>query len=404
MPLYDTPDGRYTVAWETPGQGDGNSVIYDNWIVPGQKTPVWNRWEYEAGLGAVQPPVVLPPSLPTVPVPVPESPPPEPGPTNWPRQVKVIPVTDPSDGEFAPRMMSDRANAWIQDGTAYVFAGSRNTGGPQFFGVNLASEHVTRFGTLLLPYAGETEFWYWLPDGSLMVAEGTRLHRHKSVTGGGDDVVMDASAATPNAYMIDQWHSSDDGTTHSATVKNAAYQKIGTVTSFRGKLEYWPTIGVLDESQVSRSGRHVVIKEDRGSGDDNRIINLATRETRWLTDQNRAIGHSDCGPDFLVGEADKPDPGACVIWYLDRLNEAPRILFLTTNMGYVSVRGGRCLHSGDTHLSLVALDGSGLTPLIDHGVRAGINYDLRVKANLDPTGRVATYMVNGQVKLLVLPA
>jgi hypothetical protein len=296
-------------------------------------------------------------------------------------------------------MMSDRANAWIQDGTAYVFGGSRNSGGPQFFGVGLASGHVTQLGARV-PYVGETEFWYWMPDGSVMIAEGPRLHRVNPFTGS-DDVVLDASGIF-TASMIDQWHSSDDGTTHSATVKNGDYQKIGTAVIRRGKTEFFDAKGVLDESQVSRDGRHIVIKENRGTGDDNRIINLDTRETKWWPDQERGLGHSDCGPDYIVGEADKPDPGACVMRYFDRLNESPRILFLTTNMGYVSTRGGRCLHSGDTHLSLVALDGSGVTPLIEHGAHAGNVYDLRPKANLDPTGHVATYMVNGSIYLLVL--
>lgn len=302
-------------------------------------------------------------------------------------------------------MMSDRANAWIQDGTAYVFAGSRNTGGPLFFGVSLASGHVTSLGARI-PYVGETEFWYWMPDGTVMIAEGPRLHRVDPFSGR-DEVVMDASGI-PGTHMIDQWHSSDDGGTHSATLKNADYQKFGTVTMHRGKLDPWPAMGVLDESQVSRDGRFVVIKENRGTGDDNRIINLDTRETKWLRDQERAIQHSDCGPDYVVGEADKPDPGACVLWQLDRLNESPRILFLTTNQGYVSTRAGKCLWSNDTHLSLVALDGSGVTPLIEHGEDVRPNepgyYDRRPKANLSPCGRVATYMVNGQVKLLVLPA
>jgi len=399
MPLIDTPDGHYTHAVTTAHEGDGNDVVYDNWIVPGQKTPVWDKFSYEARLVVppspppVEPPDITPPVYPGGPdevVPV----------TIGGGSTRVIHVTTASDGEFAPRMMSDRANAWIHNGTAYVCAGSRNTGGPQFFSVELTSGHVSALGALV-PYMGETEFWYWTPDGSVMIAEGPRLHRVNPFTGH-DEVVLDASAI-PGAYMIDQWHSSDDGGTQSATLKTADYQKMGTVTLHRGKLDFWPTVGVLDESQVSRDGRFVIIKEDRGTGDDNRIINLDTRETRWLGDQARAIGHSDCGPDYVVGEADKPDPGACVIWSLDRLNEAPRILFLTTNMGYVSARGGRCLHSSDTHLSLVALDGSGLTPLIDHGVRSG-NYDDRVKANLDPSGRVATYMVDRQVRVLVLPA
>jgi hypothetical protein len=70
-----------------------------------------------------------------------------------------------------------------------------------------------------------------------------------------------------------------------------------------------------------------------------------------------------------------------------------RTLFTTWNMGYVSLRGGRCLHSDATHLSLVDLESGQRTPLVAHG-NVGNDYDSRVKANLDPTGRVACYMTN----------
>lgn len=312
-------------------------------------------------------------------------------------QSRVIPVTTDADGPFAPRMMSDRANAWVSGSHAYVFAGSRATGGPLFFDVDLQGGHVTPLGPMV-PYVGETEFWYWTLDGSVMVAEGQRLHRINPFTGA-DDVVLDISAILPG-HTLDQWHSSDDGGTHSATVKDAAYQKVGTITVHNGKLDYWPKVGVLDESQVRRDGKGVLIKEDRGSGDDNRYIEFADRETYWRRDQDRGIGHSDMGPNYVVGEADKPDPGACVIWNLDRPHETPHVLFHTTNMGYISCRGGRCLLSDPTHISLVAMDGSGVTPLIEHG--GGSSYDDRVKANSDPTGRVATFMRNGAVYLLVL--
>jgi len=313
---------------------------------------------------------------------------------------RVIRVTQDSDGQFAPRMMSDRANAWISGGEALVFAGSRDTGGPRFFAVDLSSEQVTRRDDLICPYQGETEFWYWTPDGKLMIGAGLQLHR-VDPRNGSDDVVMDASFI-PGAHMIDQWHSSDDGNTHSATVKDEGYQKVGTATMHSGKLDYWPAMRVLDESQVSRDGHHVVIKEN----DDNRIINLDTRETVWLRDHDRALGHSDCGPDFIIGEADKPDPGACIIRYFDKLHASPVILFNTTNMGYVSTRGGRCLHSDDIYLSLVALDGSGTTPLVEHGANTHPGdpdyYDLRVKTNLDHTGQVGCYMIRGRIFLIRL--
>lgn len=313
---------------------------------------------------------------------------------------RIIRVTHDGDGLFAPRMMSDRANAWLRGESAFVFAGSQQTGGARFFHVDLLTgESVPQ--NFIFPYGGETEGWSWLPDGSVLVLDGPRLRRVHPFNGV-DDVVLDIRNTHPGCDLW-QPHASDDGLTYSATVRqiieSGPYLKIGTVTIHNGKQEYWPAVGVLDESQVRRDGRGVLIKEDRGQGDDNRYIDLDTRETKWLKDQERAVQHSDCGPDFVVGEADKPDPGGCVIWQLDRLNEAPRFLFPSTNMGYVSVRGGRCLWSSDTHLSLVALDGSGITPLIEHG-GYGSGYDDRVKANLDPTGQVACYMVHGSVYLM----
>jgi len=77
-------------------------------------------------------------------------------------------------------------------------------------------------------------------------------------------------------------------------------------------------------------------------------------------------------------------------------------LFHTDNMGYVSVRAGICLGSDDTHLSLVSMTGAGRVALVEHGAQGIDDYDNRPKANLDPTGRVATYMVNGDVYLLML--
>jgi len=68
MPLIDTPDGHYTHAVTTKDDpnADGNDVVYDNWIVPGQKTPVWDKFSYEASLGPAlpqSPPPVEPPGI-----------------------------------------------------------------------------------------------------------------------------------------------------------------------------------------------------------------------------------------------------------------------------------------------------------------------------------------------------
>lgn len=394
MPLYTTPDGRYTYAIETPNQGDGNSAVYDNW----RGVPVWDRWSYEAGLGGS--PVVLPPVAP-LPVPVPETPPEPAG--NWRRP--PIQVTDASDGTFEPRMMSYWANAFVTGNKAFVFAGHVGDEQPRFFEVNLVTGTVDRLGPLI-GFVGTTEGWSWTRDGWIVLCDGPRLRKVSPFTNEAP-VIFDISEVQgiPKNSQLWQPHSSDDGQTHSATVEQivetGSYPKVGTVVFWHGQIEYFPARGVLDESAISGDGGYLIIKED----DDNRVITMGTKDTRMIRDGERALGHSDVGPDYMVGEADKPDPGMCGWWDLRQPLTPGRFhpLFPTLNMGYVSVRAGRILHSSETELRLIDRESGAITPLIDHGVRSD-NYDDRVKANLDHSGRVATYMVNRQVYLLVLPA
>lgn len=381
MPIYYSPDRRVMFALETPGEGDGNSVVYYDGV------PVWDRFSWEATHGI--PPAPRPDPVPVPPHPVPPS-------VGTPGPIHV------SNGPFAPRMMSDRANVWVQGHEAYVFAGSRALGGPQFFYVNLNDGSVADLGNAGVPYTGETEGWFWLPDGSLIVLDGPRLRRVNPLVGG-DQVVLDISGDRPG-HDLWQPHASDDGLTYSATVRqitsSGSYPKVGTIIQSPHGQRFIRANGVLDESQVDRSGTYCVIKED----DDNRIVTVATGAELLLTDGAGALGHSDCDFGYITGEANLPEPGRCVRIELATL--ARRDLFQTWNMGYVSTRGGRCLHSDDTHLRLIDLStGQPLpfpwgTTLFAHG--GGTDYDDRVKANLDPTGTVACYMIGGAVKLLVL--
>jgi hypothetical protein len=303
---------------------------------------------------------------------------------------RLVRVTTERDGAFVPRMYSYWSNAWIAPGGAvYVFAG-HESGEPRFFEVTPTDYvYVTNLGPML-PYRGTTEGWYWDAQGWVYMLEGPRLRRVNPFTGE-DRVIFDISDEHPGCILW-QSHSSDSGQTHCATVKrivnDGAYPAIGTVVFRNGRQEYFPAQGTLDESALA-GDEWLIIKED----DDNRIINLQTRETRLIRDRERALGHSDCGPDFCVGEADKPDPGACVIWNLRDLNREPRILFTTLNMGHVSVKNGVCLLSDQTNLSIVSLEYGGVARFLAHGM-VGDDYDHQVQANLDPTGRIACFMSN----------
>ncbi len=314
-----------------------------------------------------------------------------------PSAMRLIPVTDLAiDGPMVHRMYSYWANSWISGATIDVFAGHAD-GTVHFFSVEKDTGAVQRLGALL-PYAGTGEGWYWDAEGWVYLCEGPRLRRVNPFTGE-NRVVMDVSARFPGCDIW-QGHSSDDGQAHSATLRQVTsdgpYLNLGTVIQHSSSAwDFFARKGVLDESQIDASGRHLIIKED----DDNRIITLATGDERTIRNVDGALGHSDCGDGFAVGENDQA--GACV--YLDLATLEQRELFKTWDQGYVAVRGQRCVHSGAETIDLVALDGSGLTPLTEHGANAGNDYDRRVKANLDPTGAVATYMVDGVVYLLILP-
>lgn len=319
----------------------------------------------------------------------PRPPTPDPPPSSG--EPKLWPIPTPLP--VLNRIYSYWSNAWINGDTAHVFVGHDD--GVHLYALNLNSGEVYLNRSRVLLPNGTGEGWYWDGGGRITLCDGSRLRR-LSPYGDLDETIVDIAETHPGCRLW-QAHSSDDGTVHSATVEqivsDGPYVRIGTIVKRVGGIDYFQAQTTLDESQVSRDGRWLLIKE----GDDNRIVDLATGSERLISDAAGALGHSDCGPAFAVGEDNQR--GACT--WLDFATLERRVLFETWNMGYVSVRGGRCLHSGETHLNLVDLNGGGLTPLVEHG--GGTSYDERVKANLDPTGRVAFYVSQGRAFVLRLP-
>lgn len=295
-------------------------------------------------------------------------------------------MTDERDGEILNRTYSYWSNALVTaDGSVLMFVGHAD-GQPRFFNVNLESRTVIRLGALL-PYVGTGEGWYFDRDGFIYLCDGPRLRRVHPLTGS-DVVVLDISESHPGC-RINQAHSSDDGTVHSATVElivsDGAYPKIGTVVQRGGQRHFFQATGVLDESHISGDGSLLLIEEDNG----NIIYDFDSHVERTLTNEQGALSHVDCGPDFAVGEDDQA--GACT--WLDLRTLQRRALFPTRNQGVVSVKGGRCIVTGQKLICLIAVDGSGVTHLAAHGMN-GSGYDFMCRANLDPTGRVAMYVSN----------
>ena len=60
-----------------------------------------------------------------------------------------------------------------------------------------------------------------------------------------------------------------------------------------------------DECQVDKSGRWLLIKE----GDGNRIIDLERGNEFAISNAAGAVGHSDMGWGYVIGEDDRSNPG-----------------------------------------------------------------------------------------------
>lgn len=389
--IADTGEVIAIQQGDSPGPGlPGNFVVYERRADGSLGAALWDLWSYRSQQG-------LPPfgsvGQPTQPVQpnVPPSPapnvnvdvvPPRPG-----RLIHIL------GGPWHPRLYSYWANAVVLRGVTYAFLGHLD-GRPRFF--DIRGDRVTELGTLV-PYSGTTEGWYWDEAGWLYIVDGPRL-MHVNPFTGESRVAFDVSGQFGN-HVIWQTHSSLDGQVHSASLKELPnWNKIGTVVWYRGVLQYYPARDVLDESIITTDGEYLIILEGNG----NRVVTLRTQDERYISQEDGAVGHCDCGPHEVVGEDDQH--GACIVWDLQRplTQDYRRELFRTWGMGHVSIKAGRCLLSNDEILGIVDTNNGGVHPLLNHGAHVTNDYDTQVRANLSPCGQRATYMADGEVFILEL--
>jgi hypothetical protein len=410
MPLFTTPDGRFVVAWETAGEGDGNSVIYDRgahlerpW--PGEA--VWDRFSYLRSIGEdPQPTLPIPQPPPNVPPPHSVAP-------------KVLQLTNPLlDPNVLNRIYTYWPNAWVRGTVAYVFYGNADNY-PGFLSVDMVTGEVTHLEawSKAFPYRGETECLYWDREGRICFPQGPRLMRVSPFTME-SEILVDISQTHPGCDLW-QAHSSEDGRVHSATVRrivnDGRYPSVGTLLVRNGEQHYFaPTRGEIDESEVSPNSRWLLIKEGTDNATDNRIIEVETLEERLILEADGAVGHSAFDGDWLIGEDNIH--GACVAWDLNSVlfPQARREVFRTDNMGHLSIRNGRWILTTPDAIIWVRWSvaaGATMTHLEDHGMKVldpNRQYDFQVFANVDLTGSVVIFVSNrgigrNDVFLLVLP-
>jgi hypothetical protein len=197
--------------------------------------------------------------------------------------------------------------------TMLIFLGlSRSKGGagPTLFSYNKVTDQVSVVGPLFdaahaLSWS-TGEGWYFsasLPT-ALYLNSGSSLLRY-DVVSHQMQTVFDAAPQYGSDKYIWQAHSSSDDRVHSATLRSlATYEMLGCLAYREDtrQFSYFPKNGDLDECQIDKSGRWLVIKEnvDGLYGEDNRIIDLQTGVEKVLLDQNGAAGHSDNGYGNMV--------------------------------------------------------------------------------------------------------
>ena len=219
--------------------------------------------------------------------------------------------------------------------TMYLVLGfnrDRGGAGPSLIAYNKVSDQVQNLGPLFpsnSPYSySTTEGWYFsaaapsrlyvfLP-GSATLRRFDVLTREFEATAAFDLAACPRPSICPsNAAFIFQPHSSDDDRMHSATVQNAAFQRLGCVASDSTQFVYVPTRAgyVLDECHVDKSGRWLLMLEADAAGAlDNRVVDLATGAVVALTDAAGALGHLDTGFGYAIGADNyNPLPNASIL-------------------------------------------------------------------------------------------
>lgn len=327
-----------------------------------------------------------------------------------PYNTRAIRITDAGDGPVYPCGYSywSRINNHRDRGELLVLVGLKNHG-PSIYRVDKGSHQVTGPHSLFAEdaplFADEADQWYFsaTEPTAIYACSGRKFLRIDAITSR-VDVVFE----TKFGDSVFQPHSSDDGRVHSATVKDAEYHPMGCVVWRDGQQTFYRAQGDYDECQIDSSGRWLIIKES----DDNRIVDLSGQQgQRIIRNADGALGHSDCGWGFAVGEDDMHQPPGRMVQLDLTTGEATLMYGLdqwTSGLGHVAVRDHLALVSNAhrenlarvNDLIVVTLDGSqqwrAVAPnLVDlNASGGGSDYKKQPMANLDPLAQYACWSSN----------
>jgi hypothetical protein len=331
--------------------------------------------------------------------------PPDAGPFVFPGYgTRGIRLTGPHDGVVRPIGMSYWPNVNNHAGHAEALVLLSLSDTLTLFSVAKATGQVQKLKALPFFATGEGCYWSLRDPQTIFVPQENRLVAHNVISGQSRDVV---TAPSP----IRQCHTSADGRVHSFTIDG------GAGVSRDGAIRRFPARDAYDECQVDKSGNWLLIKE----GDGNRIIDLERGSEFAIANAAGAVGHSDMGWGYVVGEEDQSNPGGVFrLWSFTAqgpVNGGPMYYTDWTGLSrYVShgnaIQGPpqsqvvlfSSSYEGDApranELVVGRLDGSlecrvicpNLTDLSAAG--GGDPYWRKTRANLDPAGHFACFTGN----------
>lgn len=360
MPIITTPDGRYTFAIETRGEGDGNSVVYD-----GDKV-VWDRFGYEGKLPNSSIPSIPPsPTLPILGAPI-----------------QIASNVNPIGMSYWRNINQHKGQSILK---AFLSINDELT----IFTIDKGSLKILEERKIDWHHTGEGCYFSAHDPSILYIPVNNRLLAFNI-----DNTEL--RTVWEGSSNLWQCHSSYDEDVHSATLKDSNWEVIGWAVLDHGVKKHFPIKGEPDECQIDKSGEYLIIKEDNY----NRIINVQDGTEKIIQNEEGALGHSDCGFRCALGENDYSSyPGA--LDFIDFPTLASAMMYSTGiwNMGYFSFTNAKPTPLADqfglittpTELIKIQLNGRGEGIKICDNLTENQEYENRPKANLCPEGEFAIW-------------
>lgn len=270
-------------------------------------------------------------------------------------------------------------------------------GGPTLFSYDKTSGETRNLGPLFdasSAFSWATgEGWYFsatMPT-TLYVNSGSQILRY-DVLAHTFSLVVDIASYAGSNRAVWQMHSSNDDAVHSFTVKDAASSAdlgCGVFLEKTKQFRFFPARGEYDECQIDKSGRFLVIKEnsDGINAEDNIVEDLQTGKEMFLADEAGALGHSDLGYGYGVGEDNwNAFPAAVRVWRYDAGGITDgRVVFHGTDWAF-----------GDNHIA-------------HSNARANLPLDQQIACSssanrkaLPHTNEIVCYRLDGSMNVLVV--